>query len=187
MSASIPIIEPTALRAGDTWRWRRELSAYPAPTWELVYTLFSAAAVRTLTAEPDGSAHLISESPEDTAAAVAGRYDWVSHVSDGTDRYQVGAGSIQILPNLSEAASYDGRSHARRMLDAINATLESRAGEGDLDLVRAAFGDRSSEWSLEQLIKLRAQYAAAVAEEEAAERLARGESSGRMLRVRFTA
>ena len=38
MAASIPTTEPTSLRAGNTWQWRREdLSDYPASTWTLTY------------------------------------------------------------------------------------------------------------------------------------------------------
>ena len=38
MAQSIPTTEPTRLRAGDTWQWRREdLSDYPATAWTLTY------------------------------------------------------------------------------------------------------------------------------------------------------
>jgi hypothetical protein len=185
MTITPPTIEPLSARAGDTWTWTRSFPAYPATAWVLTYTLFSAAGVATLTASADGTRHVIDEAPASTALITAGRYDWVAHVTDGTDRHQVGAGSIQVLPDLSEATSYDGRSHARRMLDAINAMLEDRATSGDLDVVRTAVGGHETTYSVEELIKLRRQYAAAVNAEEQAERLARGESSGRFIQTRF--
>lgn len=185
MAAPVPTVEPIQARAGDTWTWARTLPDYPAPAWVLTYTLFSAAAVFTIAAAASGSDHLVYEAPDDTKDLIAGRYDWVAHVSDGTDRYQVGAGALTVLPDLSAAATYDGRSHARKMLDAINATLEGRATSSELDLVRTATGDRAAEWAPETLIKLRQQYAAAVAAEEQAARVARGEDSGRMIQVRF--
>jgi hypothetical protein len=185
MAASIPTVEPTQARAGDTWTWARALPDYPATTWTLTYTVFSSAAVFSLTAAASGSDHLVYEAPGDTEAFTAGRYDWVAHVSDGTDRYQVGGGALTILPNLAEAATYDARSHARKMLDAINAILEGRATDGDLDTVRTSSGDRMLETDIASLIKLRQQYAAAVAAEDQAARVARGEDSGRMVQVRF--
>jgi hypothetical protein len=185
MAAPVPTVEPTQARAGDTWTWARTLPDYPAPTWVLTYTVFSAAAVFTITATASGSDHLVYEAPADTDDLIAGRYDWVAHVTDGVDRHQVGGGSLTVLPDLADAASYDGRSHARKMLDAINAILEGRATAGDLDTVRIATDGRDLQSDTGALIKLRQQYAAAVAAEDQAARVARGEDSGRMLQVRF--
>ncbi len=39
----------------------------------------------------------------------------------------------------------DTRSHARKMLDALNALIEGRATAGDLDVVRTAINDRTSD------------------------------------------
>lgn len=185
MAATIPSIEPRSARAGDTWAWTRDLPDYPAGTWTLTYLLYSAAGVWPITATADGDTHAVAATPGETSQIPAGRYDWTAAVSDGTDRYQVGTGAIQILPDLSSAASYDGRSHARRMLDAINAIMEGRAGSGDLDVVKAAFGDRGTDYDLPSLIKLRQQYASAVQAEDDAARIARGERSSRFIATRF--
>lgn len=178
MSVSIPTIEPTAARAGDTWRWTRALYDYPAPGWVLTYTLYATTGVLSIEASADGTLHLVDIPPETTADYVAGRYDWVAHVADGTDRFQVGSGSIQILPDVAEAATYDGRSHARKMLDSINALLEGRASSGDLDTIRVAHGARAAEYDLATLLKLRQQYAAAVQAEDAAAARAEGRVVG---------
>lgn len=305
MSMTVPTTEPTAVRAGDTWAWTRALYDYPAPGWALTYTLFSRVGVITIVAAADVTLHSVSVAPSTTANYTAGRYDWVAHVSDGTDRYQVGSGVLTILPDLgataraatlatgsvaddnaltwtavsagatgntiainliqrtgadiplgvmvltsasgtviratlatdnsgdpattalelaaaiaassaaaalvtctqgagsagtglvaalaqtnlaggtSAPATYDGRSHARRMLDAIDAMLEGRASDGDLDVMRTITGDRSTWFDGPTLLKLRQQYAAAVAAEDASDRLARGEPSGRFISTRF--
>lgn len=183
MAQSIPTTEPTSARAGDTWRWTRALSSYPADAgWTLTYVLWSASEAINITASADGSDHLIDISPVVTAAYTAGRYDWAARVSDGSDIYTVGTGIIQILPALG--AAMDTRSHARRMLDAINAMLEERATDGDVDVVRTAIGGRSTDYDLPTLIKLRQQYAALVASEDAAAAAARGEHPG-MVQMRF--
>ncbi len=186
MSLSVPTVEPTTARAGDTWRWTRDLPDYPAPTWVLTYTLFASAGVVSIVAAASGALHSVNIAPATTALYTAARYDWVAHISDGTDRFQVGSGVIQVTPDVAEATAYDGRSHARKMLDAINAMLEGRGTSGDLDVIRVAHGDRVTEWDVPTLLKMRQQYAAAVSSEDAAAALARGEQSGRFLQVRFT-
>jgi hypothetical protein len=190
MSTTIPTTEPASARAGDTWRWQRTLSDYPASTWTLSYTLFNAAGKVSIAATADGDDHLVSVAPATSAAYTAGRYDWVSHVSDGTDRHQVGAGSINVLPDLSAVSSYDGRSHARKMLDAIDALLEGRATTDQLDLIAAAnvgsnSGDQSMQMRPELLLKMRDRYVAILNQEEQAAAIARGENLGRMVQVRF--
>lgn len=187
MAYTLPTTEPTQARAGDTWGWTRTLADWPAGDWALTYTLVNAASRIQFTAAADGTAHRVSLAAATTAAYAEGRYDWVAHVSDGVDRHQVGAGALVVLPDLAAAGvtAHDGRSHARRMLEAIESLLEGRALSGDLDLVRAAHGELSAERDLRTLLQLRAQYAAAVTQEDAARRIARGERDPRLLQVRF--
>lgn len=181
---STPTTEPTSARAGDTWEWVRDLADYPAPTWVLTYTLFSAAAVVRITAAASGSQHSVHKLPATTALYTAGRYDWTAHVTNGTDKYQVGAGVISVLPNLATATAYDARTHARRMLDAVEAMMEARGTGGDLDLVRTTLGDQSAEFDPAALADLHRQYAALVAAEDRAAARARGERPG-LVQVRF--
>lgn len=182
---TIPTLEPTAARAGDTWRWRRDLPAYPAPLWVLTYTLLSPTGKIQITGTADSTSHLVTLTPTETAAFAAGRYEWVCHISDGVDRYQLDSGAIRVLPDVSAATFYDGRSHARKMLDAINALLENRASSGQIDLVKTSHGDKSIDRDLPTLLKMRQQYAHAVVAEDQAAAIARGEHSGRFIQVRF--
>lgn len=186
MARSIPTTEPYPLRAGDTWEWTKSLVDYPASAWTLTYTYFNATGAFSIVATADGDSHSISVAPATTAAHTAGRYEWIAQASDGTDQYQVGSGVLRVLPDLSAVDSYDSRSHARRMLDLINAILEGRATSGQIDIVRADVNGRNIEYDHSTLIKLRSQYAAAVRREDEAIRLARGENSGRFIGTRFT-
>jgi hypothetical protein len=186
MTLAVPTTEPLSARAGETWRWSRSFSDFPAPTWELTYTLFSAAGVIAITADADGASHLVDLAPATTAAYVAGRYRWNAQVTDGTDVHTVGSGVLSVLPDLSEETTYDGRSHARIMLDAIEAMMEGRATDGDIDVVKTVVGQgRATDYDLPSLMKLRQQYAAAVAAEDDAERIAAGGKSNRLVQVRF--
>lgn len=185
MARSVPTTEPTQARAGDTWDWTKEYPDYPASTWTLSYVFFNASGVISITASAAGDTHSVDVAPATTSGYTAGRYDWTSSVTDGTDVYQVGSGAIDVLPDLSASTSYDGRSHARKMLDSINTILEGRGTAGDLDLVRADRGGRSLERG--DLLKMRNHYAALVRQEDDAQKIANGESPSRLIHVRFTA
>lgn len=183
-TASLPQSEPLSARAGDTWRWDRSLPLYPAPTWTLTYTLCGTASMIRITATGDGTLHQVHVHPTITGTYAAGRYDWVAHVADGTDRYQVGRGAIDVLPDVRTATALDGRSHARRVLDAIEAAIEGRAADGDLDLVRTQLGDQQVERDPAALAAAHRQYAAMVAAEERAAAAARGQRTG-VVQVQF--
>jgi hypothetical protein len=184
MPSSILTAIPFSVRAGDSWRWRIVWTEYPADVWTLTYTLWTASAAITLTATASGKEHLIEALPAATANYAPGRYGYAARVTNGTDAYTVDTGNIEILPAVG--AAMDTRSHARRMLDAIDAILENRASDGDLDVVRTQTGSGSTEFDPIALLRYRRQFAAAVASEEAAARIARGEKSGRFVQVRFT-
>ena len=183
MDSSIPLTEPTAARAGDTWTWQRSLPAYPAGVWTLGYTLFSANGAINLTATANGTDHRIYVAPATTGAYTAGRYDWLAYVSDGTDRFQIGTGALHILPQITTSA-HDARSHARKVLEALEATIEGRATSGDLDVIETTFGDRSIKRDLAGLLKLRSQYQQMVAMEAASARIGAG-LGGQLIGVRF--
>ena len=186
MAVSIPTTEPTSARAGDTWRWTRSLVDYPAPIWTLTYTLFNASTKVSIVAAADGTDHAVTVASATTANYSAGRYDWVAAVAAGGERYQVDAGVLEILPDVSALSKYDSRSHARIMLDAIEALLESRASAGDLDLVMGAFADRRLQYDVAGLRQLRRDYAAQVAAEDLAAARAAGATKAGLVQVRFS-
>jgi hypothetical protein len=62
-------------------------------------------------------------------------------VSGGSSEvYEVDRGTIVLLPRYDQAAAYDDRSHARKMLDAIEAVLESRASADQSSSTPSAAG-----------------------------------------------
>ena len=80
---------------------------------------------------------------------------------------------------------HDGRSHAQIMLDAIEAALEGRATNNQLDLVKGQFGDRATERNAAALIAARDKYKAEVASEQQAEAISRGEGLPNKIKTRF--
>lgn len=188
MSADIPTTEPTSLRAGDTWAWRREdLSDYPASGWTLVYHFRNASTYFDVTAAADGDAYAVSVAKASTGKT-PGWYDWVAVVTDtgNTERYEVDRGRVEILANYAAAAVLDGRSWARKMLDYIESALLSRATADQLDLVNATLADRGIQRDKAGLITLRSQFKAEVAREEHAEAIRQGLGGKNRLLVRFS-
>ena len=183
MAYTVPTTEPIALRAGDTWQWRREdlSSDYPASTWTLKYYFRNAAAYFDVVATADGINHAVSVAKADTAVRVVGSYDWIAVVESASERYEIDSGKLQVLPNLATAAAYDARSFARKILDYIEAELVARGSSGQLDLINAQLEQRSISRDRAGLLTLRSQFASEVKREES---LQKGTDHRRVL-VRF--
>lgn len=178
-------IEPSSIRAGDTITWRKNLADYPASAWTLVYTLINSIAKITITGSSDGVEHVINVPATTSDDYTAGKYDYVAHVTDGTDRITVASGRMDVLPNLAAATTYDNRSHARKMLDAIEALLLNNATVGQIDWLEIQLNNRRIQKEPDKLLVLRDRYRAEVANEERAERLRQGLDTGRRIQTRL--
>lgn len=184
MTATVPTIEPTSVRAGLTWEWdRTNLSSdYPASTWTLKYGLKNAASHIEITAAADGDDYTVLVAAATTAGYTAGTYRWAAWVESGTEKRDIGEGWIEVLAAYTGAAVLDDRSHARITLDAIEAVIENRA---TLDQQQYAIGNRSlTRTPIAELLKLRDYYRAEVRAEVHAEDTALGRG-GHQLLTRF--
>ncbi len=185
MSVTIPSTEPTTLRAGDLLTWTKSLSDYPANNgWSLVYTLINAASKITITAGASGADFLISVAAATTAAYTAGTYQVMGRVTKSTEIYTVFTGTIEILPNLAALTTYDGRSHAKVMLAAIEAAYEGKASTTQLEM--EINGRRVRNFAPAELIQWHSHYTALVAQEADAEHLARTGINRKRIGVRCT-
>ncbi len=176
---------PGSLVAGDTFAWQRDLSVdYPASTWALIYYLDREGKRYTINATASGDVHVVSVAGSETASYEPGRYRWHARVNDGTTFKTIESGWIEITPNPADNKTKDWRSHARRMLEAIEAVLEKQASQDQLDLVSYAIGG-SVNVSRDRkiLIELRSKYRAEVQDEEPAS----GRSTSRHIYLRFGA
>lgn len=182
MSAAIALNEPAELRAGFTWQWKRQdLPDYPAPTWTLKYAFKNAAQHFEVTADADGSNFSVTLSASTTGGYTAGKYSWVAWVESGSEKHQIDQGWLRVLASFTGATALDDRSHARKMLDAIEAALEGKATSSQLDAISYSIGTRSKSFAPELLLKLRARYEVEVAAEDAAN----GNFSANVLRIRL--
>ena len=183
--ATAPSIEPTTFRAGDFLTWSKSLSDYPANAgWVLAYTLINASTKITITAGASGADHLVSVAAATTAGYAAGNYSVMGRVTKATEIYTIFDGTIEILPNLAALATYDGRSHAKKMLEAIEAAYEGRASKTQLEM--EINGRRVRELTPADLILWHTRYTSLVAQEADAESLRRTGISRKNIGVRFS-
>lgn len=131
MPDTIPSVEPLQFRAGDTVRWKRNLSDYPTATHTLNYYLRQKrggdGALDILCTEVDGEFQADITRAE-SEQLCAGEYAWVARVDDGADFCEVGAGTVKVLPNL-EDFGVDSRSWAEQRLEEVEAALAIRLGQ----------------------------------------------------------
>lgn len=184
---AIPTTEPAELRAGDTWEWRREdLAEYPAGTWTLTYRFKNAAGGFEVVASADGAVFAVTVAAATTAGYTAGTYSWAAQVVNGTTKKTVDSGTLKVLPNLfagSAGTASDQRTHAKKVLDAIEAVIEGRAS---LDQQEFQIGGRMlKRMPVADLLRFRARYKDEVEREAAAEKLANGMGVARKISVRL--
>jgi len=181
--------EPTRLVAGDTWTWKRsDLSdSYPPASYTLSYAFKrdgAAEAPTLITAAETGTIYEVTVPPATTAALAPGAWRWDAYMTRSSDsaRVRVGSGSIDVLPNYAASAS-DTRSHARKMLAAIEALLEGRSVA---DVASYSIKDRSlTKLTPAELTQWRDYYRREVQREDQAERARQGKATGRTVAVSF--
>jgi len=179
--------EPGKITSGDSVSWTRVVADYKASDgWVLHYAMFNAAANYSFDGVASGDDHAINLVSADTAGWSAGRYDWTAYVTKGADRHVVTTGALIVTPDPTAGVNYDGRTHARKMLEALEAVIEKRATASDMDLVRGTFGGREVERDPAKLIEWRDKYKKDVESEEGEAALARGERvTGNKIKFRF--
>lgn len=184
--AEVPTTEPREIVAGDTWEWKRSLSDYPAnasPAWVLTYYFRSREGEFSIQAAADGADHSVSVTKTTTSAYYAGLYEWTAKVDNGTKRHDVGRGLTTIKPDPTKTGKgFDPRSHARKMLDQIEAALEAFS----IGVKSYTIGSRQmTKDDMSEIIKMKQTYQAEVVREDAATRLASGLGGGGKISVRF--
>jgi hypothetical protein len=174
MAAEIPFVEPAAFSVGERVQWKRTLDDFPiSEGWTLKYYLrgnFAHDPI-TLTATTSGTDYLIDITTDLTSAYPAGVYFWNAFVEKTGYRMPVDSGRFIVTPDLSTLPTnqpYDGRSHARRCLEAIEAVLEGRSTHDQLKYALQAVGRSVEKMPIADVLKLRDYYLTEVQAEDAA-------------------
>jgi len=154
--------EPASLTAGFDWAWDIEDPAHaPRDGWVLKYALRGPGSL-DLTATDSGTTHEIRVPASASAALPAGSYRWIRYAERGLARVRLGEGRVTIEPDF--LALTDGRSHAERALEAINAKLEGRLSK-DVEEFQID-GKQVRRIPIPELWKLKARYEDLVRQEQ---------------------
>lgn len=179
----------TEIIVGDTLDFETTVTDYPATDgWTLYHRLVpltaGAAISMTATTAADGISYRTQVAPAVTAAYVAGEYAWNSWVAKTGARQSVESGQVTLLPDPAvTVAPMDNRSHARKVLESIQAVIEGRA---TVDQQEYSIGDRTLKLTpVPDLILLKQHFQREVAKEDNATRLANGLGNGAIIRTRF--
>lgn len=152
---------PATLRQGDTLEVQVSLSDFPASSWTLTYFLSGPTSELEQAATADGDDHLLSLTPEQTAELGVEVVGWVAKASKDGDVFTALSGTVQVLADLATSGPIDTRSHAQKVLAAIQATIEGRATN---DQQEYTIKDRSlKRMSVEELLAFKKEYERLVA------------------------
>ena len=187
-SANFPTQVPSELQLGDFLAWKRDdlASDYPVADYSLSYEFNlidgSTAANFTLTATESGNEYIISTSS--TTSYTLGNYNWISYITRSSDsaRVKLEEGYVEIQDNYA-TTSNSVRSHAKKILDAVEAVLENRAS---MDQQSMSIAGRSlSRMSITDLMTFRDRYKAEYLKEVKIARIKNGLASGNTIKVNF--
>ena len=187
-----PTAEPAKLVAGDRFAWKRDDLAtdYPTSTFALTYEFHSDAGGGgskkfTITATEAEDTYYIEVGSSTTASYTAGDYIWEAYITRSADseRIMVDSGRTEITINLANTNA-DLRSHAKIVLDAIEAVIEGRA---TIDQSSFSLGGRSlSRMSVEELMTFRDRYKTEYMKEIKLARKRNGQGTGNTIKASFS-
>lgn len=160
-------ILPGSISAGLTFKRTVNLPAYPASQgWGLHIYLRGVSAIN-IESTPSGTQHIFDVPASTTSAWKAGSYGYSVRAVNATsgEVYEVDGGNLNILGDIQTATDGDYRSHAQKVLDAVEAVIENRAS---LDQERYRINNRELyRTPMADLLRLRAQYRNEVRQEKA--------------------
>jgi hypothetical protein len=175
------LLVPSRLSAGLNNSWKVSLAdKLPSDGWALALILKSpGVAPLSLDADVfDADENYFMFSLDLAADTVAGEAAWqLIATLDGT-RYPISSGRVMILTDLSAAnAEFDHRTHAEKMLAAINALLEDRLSDksDEVEFIPQFGSGRKLKFcSRSELLRLKTSYTDLVQTEREAEYIANG-------------
>lgn len=126
---------PKSFTAGETIFWVFNSSKFsPKNGWRVIYILRSSKAAIDIEAKAEDDCHIVKLSSEETINYVPALYCYQCFAKNEESKKQklVETGYIEIKPNLANLDNYDGRSHVKKTLDALESVLEGKATRDQL-------------------------------------------------------
>lgn len=184
---NIPPYEPREIVVGSTLKWTRDFEDYPASEYSLTYYFRGAGQGFDAAASADGDSFAVTVPAATTSGMTPGAYYWQAVAVKDGEKFVAARGEAKAVAGLASvdaATTVDGRSEAKKTLDAIDALL---AGKATLDQQEYTIADRSlRRIPVPELLLLRKEYARRVMRERRRERVKRGGTVFSSVKVRFT-
>ena len=189
--ANYPKQEPDVLVVGDRWVWRRPdlVADYPTGDYALTYEFHldtggGGSNKFTITATETSTDYIVEIASATTASYTAGEYNWYAFITRSSDsqRLSVDEGRTKLEINFANTNA-DSRTHAKKVLDAIEATLEGRASQDQMSYSIA--GRSLSRMSIDDLLKFRDRYRAEHEKAIKKLRIKNEQDTGNTIKVRF--
>ena len=174
------------ITAGETISYTQTFSGYDPATDTLIFDCVTDLAKESITATDNGNGSFLIEVAYDvTDAWKPDIYNYQAHITTAAGaRNYVEQGSFEVKPRFADMSSgYDNRSHVKKTLDALEATLEGKASQDQQSYSIA--GRSLSRLSPSELINWREKYKAEYARELSAARIAAGLGNPNKIRVRM--
>ena len=131
---------------------------------------------------PDGTTHTVTITPTISETWEPGEYSWRAFASKSGEKWLVARGEWTIEPDLA-GNEYDGRSHVKKTLDALEATIENKATRDQSSV--SIEGRSLSRMSPAELDIWRRRYQHYYRQEQDAARIAAGLPSKSRILARF--
>ncbi len=189
--ANYPKQEPDVLVVGDRWVWRRPdlVADYPTADYALTYEFHldtggGGSNKFTITATETSTDYIVEIASATTASYTAGEYNWYAFITRSSDsqRLSVDEGRTKVEINFANTNA-DSRTHAKKVLDAIEATIEGRASQDQMSYSIA--GRSLSRMSIDDLLKFRDRYRAEHEKAIKKLRIKNEQDTGNTIKVRF--
>ena len=186
-----PTQEPDLLVVGDRWMWRRPdlVADYPTADYALTYEFHEDSGGGgshkfTITATETTTDYIVEIASATTASYTAGEYNWYAFITRSSDsqRIAVDEGHTKLELNFANTNA-DNRSHAKKVLDAIQAVLENRASQDQMSYSIA--GRSLSRMSIDDLMRFRDRYRAEYNKEIKQKRIKNKQDTGNTIKARF--
>ena len=190
-ASNYPSQEPETLVVGDRWVWQRPdlVTDYPTDQYALTYEFHCDTGGGgnhqfTVTASETSTAYVVEVSSTVTENYTAHSYKWYAFITRTSDsqRVAIDNGITTLVVNYADSNA-DVRTHAKKVLDSIQAVIENRATVDQSSFTIA--GRSLSRMTIEELFMVRDRYRAEYNEEVKKARIRNKKPSGNLIGVRF--
>lgn len=182
---NIPDQEPVEITAGTLWQWTKSdiSSTYPTGLYTLRYTLHLKSASPSryeFAALKTDAVHTVGVPTATTASYASGDYTLQATIIRDSDSESIVLYELPLtIRPILKASGADSRSHAERVLDSINATIEKTATKEQASYSIA--GRSLARRTIDELLSLKDYYERIVLDEKLKMDRKNGKRSPRVL------